>query len=81
MHIAKRIAALCLSAVLLWGAPYQFNSAFASDTEEELKGDSPALTIYNQRFAVVPQKLPLDLRSGVNHVQVTDTLPTSNPIP
>jgi hypothetical protein len=72
VHIAKRIGGLCLSAVLLWGALYQFDSVFASDTEEELKGDSPALTIYNQQFAVVRQKLPLDLRSGVNHVQVTD---------
>jgi hypothetical protein len=26
---------------------------FASDTEEELKGDSPALTIYNEQFAVM----------------------------
>jgi hypothetical protein len=72
MHIAKRVRGLCLSAVLLWGALYQLNSAFASSTEEELKGDSPALTIYNQQFAVVRQKLPLDLRSGVNHVHVTD---------
>jgi hypothetical protein len=61
-----------LSALLLWGAPYHFNSAFASGTEQEQKGDSPALTIYNQQFAVVRQKLPLDLHSGVNHVQVTD---------
>jgi hypothetical protein len=72
VHIAKRIGGLCLSAVLLGGALYQFDSVFASDTEEELKGDSPALTIYNQQFAVVRQKLPLDLRSGVNHVQVID---------
>src|SRR5258708_39448978 len=72
LDIAKRIGGLCLSAVLLWGASYQFNSAFASDTEQEQKGDSPALTIYNQQFAVVRQKLPLDLRSGVNHLQVTD---------
>jgi hypothetical protein len=71
VHIAKRIAGLCLSAVLLWGALHQFDSVFASDTEEELKGDSPALTIYNQQFAVVRQKVPLNLRS-VNHVQITD---------
>ncbi len=38
---------------------------FAFVTEEELKGDSPALTIYNEQFAVMPQKLPLDFRSGV----------------
>src|SRR5258707_6848554 len=71
LRIAKRIGGLCLSAVLLWGASYQFNSAFASG-EQEQKGDSPALTIYNQQFAVVRQKLPLDLRSGVNHLQGTD---------
>src|SRR5882724_1645689 len=72
VHIAKRIGGLCLSAVLLWGALYKFNSAFASGTEQEQNGDSPALTIYNQQFAVVRQKLPLDLRSGINHLQVTD---------
>jgi hypothetical protein len=72
VYIPKRIGSLCLSAVLLWGAPYQFNSAFAPGTEQEQKGDSPALTIYNQQFAVVRQKLSLDLRSGVNHLQVTD---------
>ena len=60
MHIAKRIGGLFLSAVLLWGAPYPFNSAFASGAEQEQKGDSPSLTIYNQQFAVVRQKLPLD---------------------
>ncbi len=72
MHIAKRLGGLCLSGVLLWGAFYQFNWARASGTEQEQKGDSPALTIYNQQFAVVRQRLPLDLRSGVNHLQVTD---------
>jgi hypothetical protein len=72
MRTAKRISGLCLSGVLLWGALYQFNSAFASGAEQEQKGDSPALTIYNQQFAVVRQKLPFDLRSGINHLQVTD---------
>ena len=38
---------------------------FAFVTEEELKGDSPALTIYDEQFAVMRQKLPLDFRSGV----------------
>ena len=32
----------------------------------------PSLTIYNQNFAVVRQDLPLDLKAGVNSVQVTD---------
>jgi hypothetical protein len=72
VYIFRRIGSVCLSAILLWGVLFQFDRVFASDAEEELRGDSPALTIYNQQFAVVRQKLPLDLRSGVNHVQVTD---------
>jgi hypothetical protein len=32
----------------------------------------PSLTIYNQNFAVVRQVLPLELKSGVNSVRVTD---------
>lgn len=32
----------------------------------------PALTIYNQQFAVVRNGLALDLQSGQNHVEVTD---------
>src|ERR1700744_3511062 len=31
-----------------------------------------ALTIYNQQFAVVRNVLPLDLKNGVTHVDVTD---------
>jgi len=34
--------------------------------------DQPALTIYNQQFAVVRHVLPLDLKNGANHVEVTD---------
>jgi hypothetical protein len=33
---------------------------------------APALTIYNQQFAVVRQGLGLDLKPGQNHVEVTD---------
>ena len=39
------------------------------------KGDNamaPALTVYNQQFAVVRQGLALDLKPGQNHVEVTD---------
>jgi len=32
----------------------------------------PALTIYNQNFAVVRDTVPLDLKSGVNNVRYTD---------
>ena len=33
---------------------------------------APALTIYNQQFAVVRHGLALDLKAGQNHVEVTD---------
>ena len=33
----------------------------------------PALTIYNQNFAVVRDTVPLDLKDGVNEVSFTDT--------
>jgi hypothetical protein len=33
----------------------------------------PALTIYNQNFAVVRQTFPLDLRAGVNQVRYAET--------
>jgi hypothetical protein len=54
------------------GALFQFDLVSASGSAEELKTDSPTLTIYNQQFPVIRQKRPLDLHPGVNHVQVTD---------
>jgi hypothetical protein len=35
----------------------------------------PALTIYNQNFAVVRDTVPLDLKSGVNEVRYTEAPP------
>ncbi len=32
----------------------------------------PALTIYNQQFAVVRETIPLDLKQGVNTIQFED---------
>jgi hypothetical protein len=72
MRLAQRIAGVCFSAALLFSVPCPFDPVLASDKDEDRKADAPALTIYNQQFAVVRQKLPLDLRAGVNHVQVTD---------
>ena len=43
-----------------------FASAFA------LRAD-PALTIYNQDFAVVRDTVPLDLKAGTNEVRFADT--------
>ena len=39
----------------------------------------PALTVYNQNFAVVRDTLPLDLKAGLNRVQVSDTTATLEP--
>src|SRR5881394_1579981 len=36
-------------------------------------GAQPALTIYNQKFAVVRDTVPLDLKQGVNDVRFTET--------
>jgi hypothetical protein len=36
-------------------------------------GAQPALTIYNQNFAVVRDTVPLDLKAGVNEVRFTET--------
>jgi len=41
-------------------------SLFAQQTAQ------PSLTIYNQDFAVVRQEIPLDLKGGVNQVNVSD---------
>ena len=39
---------------------------------KEAEGSGPALTIYNQQFAVVRQTIPMSLKQGANHVEVTD---------
>ena len=39
----------------------------------QLQAADPALTIYNQNFAVVRDLMPLDLQRGTNTVEVTDT--------
>jgi hypothetical protein len=72
MRAVKPIVVSFLSLALFCPGPIQSTFALPSDTEQDQKDDAPSLTIYNQQFAVVRQKLPLDLRSGVNHVQVTD---------
>jgi hypothetical protein len=41
--------------------------------------DDPAITIYNQNFAVVRQSLGLDLKPGVNDIRFSDTTSTLEP--
>jgi hypothetical protein len=73
MQIARRFA-LSVLCTVIFGAGL-FRSAArtrASNHINEQPDHSPALTIYNQKFAVVRQMLPLDLKGGANHVEVTD---------
>jgi len=63
---------LILAAFLSLGTIHSAIPAGGSRPPSEELGDTPALTIYNAEFAVVRQKLPLNLKSGVNHMEVTD---------
>src|SRR5437667_6894045 len=38
-----------------------------------LFASQPALTIYNQNFAVVRDTVPIDLKQGINNVRFTET--------
>lgn len=69
MHNRRRylIAVLCFGLVGLGG----LGLVHLLGAKETPRGGS-ALTIYNQQFAVVRQVVPLDLKAGVNHVEVTD---------
>ena len=62
MKIKQPMGGLSLCAVLLWGVLDPTNQAWAAGADDEPKGEAPALTIYNQEFAVVRQKMPLDLK-------------------
>ena len=57
------LASLLLGAAIL--------TAFPAQQVDESAG-GPAITIYNQNFAVVRQPLGLDLHPGVNEVRFTD---------
>ncbi len=60
-----------LPAFLLMGLLLA-NPALAQDKSGKPGNDAPALTIYNQSFAVVRQTLPLELKSGANQLEITD---------
>jgi hypothetical protein len=64
----SRVTAVCLSIsmflVPLWSAEPQ---------------PEPSLTIYNQRFAVVRQTIPLELNGGVTHVTFNDITAHAEP--
>jgi hypothetical protein len=69
-HALGFVATVCLLALQV-----MISGDLAAQTKEGAKNDAamaPALTIYNQQFAVVRNGLTLDLKPGQNHVEVTD---------
>jgi len=69
VQTSRQIGSFCLSVILLLGTLEPSVRAAGSGDEP---GEAPSLTVYNQGFAVVRQRLPLELKSGTNHVQITD---------
>ena len=63
----KSLLALAVLGLLVLGGTRIRGSEAA-----ESGGGQPSLTIYNQNFAVVRQSIPLDLRSGTNHITYND---------
>ena len=74
MQMARRFAVSVLCTVVFGVGLFRSaaHTKASSIDQKESSSDSPALTIYNQKFAVVRQMLPLDLKPGANHVEVTD---------
>src|SRR5579863_1400727 len=66
------VCLLVIPAGLLWQAAAQTKDASKNDAPKGEAWLAPALTIYNQQFAVVRNGLALDLKPGQNHVDVTD---------
>lgn len=66
------VCLLVIPAGLLWQAAAQTKDASKNDAPKGEAWLAPALTIYNQQFAVVRNGLALDLKPGQNHVEVTD---------
>jgi len=64
-----RIVALCLLTPIV-SLPL---------TAAEPEREAPSLTVYNQRFAVVREMVPLDLTVGVNHITFSDITAHAEP--
>jgi len=70
MNSRGLVIMVCLFVLQVW-----ISGKVAAQTKEAAKSEvalAPALTIYNQQFAVVRHGLALDLKPGQNHVEVTD---------
>jgi hypothetical protein len=69
MQISRRTG-LFLSLIVLIGLGFLVRAHLLH--AKDLEGTGPALTIYNQQFAVVRQGMSLNLREGTNHIDLTD---------
>jgi hypothetical protein len=65
LRISKLFLALALFSVAIFAVAQERPREAASVHETD---NAPALTIYNQNFFVAREYLPLDLNTGVNHV-------------
>jgi hypothetical protein len=72
MRMMRHIAVACLSAILVFAFVFLSRQEAQASRPDELLTNSPGLTIYNAQFAVVRQKLPLELKAGTNRVEVND---------
>jgi hypothetical protein len=61
------LAAAILAAFVLPASAQPFDSAQGRPIDAA-QGPRPALTIYNQNFAAVRERVPLDLKAGVNTI-------------
>lgn len=67
---SRRFAANAVAIMLLFctAGAAAFSTARAA-VQTAAADDAPALTIYNQNFFVARERLPMDLKAGINHVE------------
>src|SRR5580704_18651872 len=63
MYNQQTISKVCGTIIIL------FVCAIGTVALSAAADDAPALTIYNQNFFVARERLPMDLKAGVNHVE------------
>lgn len=78
MKIARIFASSLVFTAALAGGLFHFATR-ASVVTNPQSDEGASLTIYNDKFAVVRQVLPLELKPGTNHVEVTDITGHLNP--
>jgi hypothetical protein len=72
MHLSARSLMAIVCVLAMQAVPGRIAGAQSKEAAKSEAVISPALTIYNQQFAVVRNGLTLDLKPGQNHVEVTD---------